>query len=407
MDDQQRIALARLGNAHPHDSAPVVQFHLGDHLGSSNVVVDLGGVFVNREEFTPYGETSFGSFAKKRFRFTGKEKDEESSLGYHGGRYLSHYLGRWLTCDPITAAPSKSAYEYSNSSPINFVDPTGNDANEDTLVAGRPIHRGVADLTIQNWETKEIYTGGDRGSRYEWEDNSYDIKTQAGLESFIKERVGPTLTDFEQYLIDNWNKFPGRTILTPIVQIGSRDFAGYILEYSEGSAKNIVLTYDKIQNSVSRYQWEPPLVKMGLGPIDFALGARGISRLGSSLIKGAYGVTRSTAKQFLANLGAAKNLSFGRKLDFLFNRNINQANDYNRLRAAGNHQRIGIADTPANRAEVMRRFNQAYNNPSSIVGPGSVPGSTLREFFLPGVTSTGSKIQFVEKAGQVITIIAK
>ena len=40
MDDTQRIALVRLGAAHPDDRGPAVQFHLGDHLGSSNVVVD-------------------------------------------------------------------------------------------------------------------------------------------------------------------------------------------------------------------------------------------------------------------------------------------------------------------------------------------------------------------------------
>ena len=40
MDDMQRIALVRLGPAHPDDRGPAVQFHLGDHLGSSNVVVD-------------------------------------------------------------------------------------------------------------------------------------------------------------------------------------------------------------------------------------------------------------------------------------------------------------------------------------------------------------------------------
>lgn len=68
MDDKQRIALVRLGAAHPDDRGPAVQFHLGDHLGSSNVVVDLGGALVNREECTPYGETGFGSFARKRYR---------------------------------------------------------------------------------------------------------------------------------------------------------------------------------------------------------------------------------------------------------------------------------------------------------------------------------------------------
>src|SRR6185369_14417685 len=69
MDDIQRIALVRLGPAHPDDRGPATQFHLGDNLGSSNVVVDSGGALVNREEFMPYGETSFGSFARKRYRF--------------------------------------------------------------------------------------------------------------------------------------------------------------------------------------------------------------------------------------------------------------------------------------------------------------------------------------------------
>jgi hypothetical protein len=100
-------------------------------------------------------------------------------------------------------------------------------------------------------------------------------------------------------------------------------------------------------------------------------------------------------------------LSFGRKLDFLFNNGINQSNTYNASRAAANAARIGIADTVSNRTEVMRLFNQAYQDSSSIVGPGSVAGSNIREFFLPGVTSTGSKIQFIEKQGQVITIMAK
>jgi uncharacterized protein RhaS with RHS repeats len=100
-------------------------------------------------------------------------------------------------------------------------------------------------------------------------------------------------------------------------------------------------------------------------------------------------------------------LSFGRKLDFLFNNNINPANEYNAARAAANASRIGIADTAENRAAVESLFNKAYNNPASIVGPGNLPGSNLREFFLPGVTGTGSKIQFVEQGGKVITIIAQ
>jgi len=114
--------------------------------------------------------------------------------------------------------------------------------------------------------------------------------------------------------------------------------------------------------------------------------------------------TATTAARAQRELQFGEN---GRKLDFLFNRNIDQSNVYNAQRAAGNASRIGIADTAANRAEVIRRFNQAYNDPSSIVGAGRIPGSNIRQFFLPGTTGTGSTIEFVEQAGNVITIIAK
>src|SRR6185295_274558 len=90
MDNQSRIAMVRVGNALPDDGAPdkLVKYHLGDHLGSSNIVLDDAGGLINREEYTPYGETSFGSFGRKRYRFTGKERDEESGLLYYEARYL-------------------------------------------------------------------------------------------------------------------------------------------------------------------------------------------------------------------------------------------------------------------------------------------------------------------------------
>ena len=128
MDDKQRIALVRFGAAHPDDRGPGVQFHLGDHLGNSHVVVDASGGLVNREEFTPYGETSFGSFAKKRYRFTGKERDEESGLNYHGTRYYSPWLARWVSPDTIGPRGGISLYRYSSSNPIRNVDPNGTDS---------------------------------------------------------------------------------------------------------------------------------------------------------------------------------------------------------------------------------------------------------------------------------------
>jgi YD repeat-containing protein len=83
MDDRQRISLVRVGPAYPDDRGPAVAYQLADHLGSSVAIADESGALTNREEFTPYGETSFGGYTRKRFRFTGRERDEESGLTYH------------------------------------------------------------------------------------------------------------------------------------------------------------------------------------------------------------------------------------------------------------------------------------------------------------------------------------
>lgn len=125
MDDKQRIALVRIGPAQSGDTGPAIQFQLPDHLGSSNVVVDLTGSPVNREEFLPYGETSFGSFARKRYRFTGMERDEESGFAYHQARYYASWLGRWVSADPVGSTGDPNLFSYAYQNPINYADVNG------------------------------------------------------------------------------------------------------------------------------------------------------------------------------------------------------------------------------------------------------------------------------------------
>jgi RHS repeat-associated protein len=128
MDDETRIALVRIGPAAPGDGGVATQFQHGDHLGSTAVVADENGAVTNREEFTPYGETGFGSFARKRYRFTGKERDEESGLNHHSARYLSPWTGRFISVDPHHGAyPQWSPFAYAQDSPLCVLDPTGKD----------------------------------------------------------------------------------------------------------------------------------------------------------------------------------------------------------------------------------------------------------------------------------------
>lgn len=125
MDGGARVALVRTGPAHPANAGPSVRYEFGDHLGSAAVTVDDTGAWINREEYFPYGETSFGGFARKRYRFTGKERDEESGLAYHGARYYAPWLVRWLSCDPIDTIQGYRSYCYCDCRPLVAIDPDG------------------------------------------------------------------------------------------------------------------------------------------------------------------------------------------------------------------------------------------------------------------------------------------
>jgi RHS repeat-associated protein len=161
MNNKSRIAIVRVGAALPGDGAPDVpiQYHFGDHLGSTNVVVNDTGAWVNREEYLPYGETSFGGFARKRYRFTGKERDEESGLSYHGARYYAPWLARWASCDPLRSA---NPFYYGSGNPIGLVDPTG-EASETpetgpySKVQGDHIHQVAARTELGERESAPLY----------------------------------------------------------------------------------------------------------------------------------------------------------------------------------------------------------------------------------------------------------
>jgi RHS repeat-associated protein len=155
LDGTKRIAQARVGPTLAGDGRPPVTYELADHLGSSSVVVDQYGKLVNREEYTPYGETSFGSFARKRYRFAGKERDEESGLAYHGARYYAPWLMRWVSRDVAGTRDGPNLYWYARGNPLNLVDVSG-------LSATKPPTGGSADYKAadlhatgqENYETE-------------------------------------------------------------------------------------------------------------------------------------------------------------------------------------------------------------------------------------------------------------
>jgi len=134
-DNKKRVALVRIGSPFRDDRTPSIKYQIGDHLNNNNVVIDSNGNLIDREEYSPYGETSFGSFARKRYRFAGKEKDEESSLYYYGARYFAPWLARWISCDPLGMDESINAYSFVRNRPMVMIDPSGAAAEQITYTS--------------------------------------------------------------------------------------------------------------------------------------------------------------------------------------------------------------------------------------------------------------------------------
>jgi RHS repeat-associated protein len=62
------------------------------------------------------------------YKFTGKERDEETGYDYFGARYYDSDLSQWLSVDPMSDKyPSLSAYNYCAGNPLNAIDPNGKD----------------------------------------------------------------------------------------------------------------------------------------------------------------------------------------------------------------------------------------------------------------------------------------
>lgn len=143
MDDKQRIAVVetRTFDSAGGDHAPrqLIRYQFGNHLGSASLELDEQAQIISYEEYAPYGSSTYQAVRSqtetaKRYRYTGKEQDEESGLYYHGARYYAPWLGRWTACDPAGEEEGPNLYQYCFGNPTGFVDPDGQSGKKLAIV---------------------------------------------------------------------------------------------------------------------------------------------------------------------------------------------------------------------------------------------------------------------------------
>ncbi len=151
MDDKQRIALVET-RTDTTVLEHLIRYQFCNHLGSASLELDNQGRIISYEEYAPYGNTVYQALRSqtetpKRYRYTGKERDEESGLYYHGARYYASWLGRWSSTDPIGLIDGENLYVFCRNSPIVYHDPKGMaDQRKDEAPSKLPIATASAGL---------------------------------------------------------------------------------------------------------------------------------------------------------------------------------------------------------------------------------------------------------------------
>lgn len=132
-DGEERLALIerRAGGADP-DPAPaeLTRYRYADRLGSTTLELDATGAVISYEEYHPFGSTAYQAVRSaletpKRYRFSGKERDEETGLYCHDRRYYAPWLARWTSADPAGTADGANLYAYCGNNPVALHDPSG------------------------------------------------------------------------------------------------------------------------------------------------------------------------------------------------------------------------------------------------------------------------------------------
>jgi len=129
-----RQGLGRYGIENADGMAKGDEFYLKNHLGSTMMVAQVSSTNASEPakvaaayDYRAFGEqvTLKKSADKVTENFTGKERDDETLLSYHGARYLDPMLGVWISVDPKRFFSSPYLYMGNGYNPILFFDLNG------------------------------------------------------------------------------------------------------------------------------------------------------------------------------------------------------------------------------------------------------------------------------------------
>ncbi|HVX27530.1 MAG TPA: toxin TcdB middle/C-terminal domain-containing protein, partial [Parafilimonas sp.] len=172
MDDKQRIALIETRTkGEDNGLAFLIRYQYSNHIETACLELDNNASIISYEEYYPFGSTAYQAMrnqteTSKRYRYTGKERDAESGLYYHGKRYYACWLVRWTAVDPIEIKDGINDYVYCSNNPVLKKDLTGTDGTTGgtwkttTDANGQPVYQSTGDQATKDLGNVGKATGG-------------------------------------------------------------------------------------------------------------------------------------------------------------------------------------------------------------------------------------------------------
>jgi RHS repeat-associated protein len=163
MDGRQRVALVETPIKGNDAAQPqLIRYQFGNHLGSAILELDDQAQIISYEEYAPYGCSTYQAVRSrteesKRYRYTGKERDEENGLYYYGARYGAPWIGRWINPDPSGLADGLNLYSVTRHNPTTYIDRTG----RQTTKSASPEKSAIAEWDRENaviWLSEQVLT---------------------------------------------------------------------------------------------------------------------------------------------------------------------------------------------------------------------------------------------------------
>ena len=104
---------------------------IGDHLGSTSLVINSSGQEVAKRSYLPFGETWGVSVTElpTDFTYTGQREAAEIGLKYYVARWYDSEIGHFIQADTIVPGAGNpitwNRFAYVNYNPVKLVDPSG------------------------------------------------------------------------------------------------------------------------------------------------------------------------------------------------------------------------------------------------------------------------------------------